>query len=429
MRKITVFYAWQSDTPERFNRYLIRMALELAARKITADSELDVEMHIDADTQDVPGQPPVTETILKKIRACDIFAPDFTFVAQTDAGKFIPNPNVLVEYGYALRAKSYAAMLPIMNTAFGPPENLPFDMGHLRFPIRYFLSATAKNTERRAARKQLSENIEKALRIIVSAQMVQARQDSPFPEATAIRPPAFFFTPDQVLANAGHPGEQEFRFTFDRAIYIRLYPSHADQPSVTLAKLVQIFEARKACPMSTVIGGIPGRNAFGPIIHEPAGSKEIWALTQGFDTGELWGVNGYIFRPYASTNWRGTDEALTIIPMIAFEKIYRRVLGNYVRVAASELGLRLPYTVEMGAVGLNDVRLAFAGDGTHGQGRIEGPVMKQSLQRRYSLVATTESAMDAVLRDYFSDFYDLVAVSRRDILTDQLVAAHGLPSR
>ena len=192
MRKVTVFYAWQSDTPQRFNRYLIRMALEMAARRINEDAALAVEIHIDSDTQGVPGQPPVTETILKKIAACDIFAPDFTFAARTDAGKFIPNPNVMVEYGYALRAKGHSAMLPIMNTVFGPPESLPFDMGHLRHPIQFYVSATAKNPERRAARKSLCDKIEVALRVMLAAQTEDVRQESPFPEAPASRPPVFF---------------------------------------------------------------------------------------------------------------------------------------------------------------------------------------------------------------------------------------------
>jgi hypothetical protein len=43
MRKITVFYAWQNDTPPRFNRYLIRMAMEAAARRINDDTTLNLE--------------------------------------------------------------------------------------------------------------------------------------------------------------------------------------------------------------------------------------------------------------------------------------------------------------------------------------------------------------------------------------------------
>jgi hypothetical protein len=178
MTKITVFYAWQSDTPQRFNRYLIRMALEVAARRINEDTTLDVELHIDSDTQGVPGQPPITDTILKKIAECDVFAPDLTFVALTDDGKFVPNPNVMVEYGYALCAKSHAAMLAMMNTAFGPPENLPFDMGHLRHPIQYYASSTAKNAERRAARKTLAGRIEEALRLTIAAGVEKPSRNS-----------------------------------------------------------------------------------------------------------------------------------------------------------------------------------------------------------------------------------------------------------
>ena len=42
----------------------------------------------------------VTDTILKKIAACNAFMPDLTFVAKTHAGKLITNPNVMLEYGY-----------------------------------------------------------------------------------------------------------------------------------------------------------------------------------------------------------------------------------------------------------------------------------------------------------------------------------------
>ena len=77
---------------------------------------------------------PVTETILKKIAACDAFVPDLTFVARTDGGKAVTNSNVMLEYGYALRAKSHSIMISVMNAAYGPAEELPFDMGISDFP-------------------------------------------------------------------------------------------------------------------------------------------------------------------------------------------------------------------------------------------------------------------------------------------------------
>jgi hypothetical protein len=53
-------------------------------------------------------------------------------VASTDEGKRAPNPNVLVEYGYALARHGVQRLLLVMNTAFGSPSELPFDLRHLR---------------------------------------------------------------------------------------------------------------------------------------------------------------------------------------------------------------------------------------------------------------------------------------------------------
>jgi len=46
MKEFVVFYAWQSDTDQRLNRYLIRTALELAARNISADRVMNVPVRI-----------------------------------------------------------------------------------------------------------------------------------------------------------------------------------------------------------------------------------------------------------------------------------------------------------------------------------------------------------------------------------------------
>jgi len=152
MKEFVVFYAWRSDRLERFNRHLIRFALNLAAKNISDDPTAGVRVRIDADTEGVLGHVPVTDTILTKIAACDAFVPDLTFIAVTESGKLVPNPNVLLEYGYALRAKSHSVMIPVMNTAYGPAEQLPFDMAHLRHPLKYELPTKAKDAERRAVR-------------------------------------------------------------------------------------------------------------------------------------------------------------------------------------------------------------------------------------------------------------------------------------
>jgi hypothetical protein len=164
MKEFVVFYAWQSDTAQRFNRHLIRLALNLAAKNISDDLEVNACVRIDADTEGVLGHVPVAETILKKIAACDAFVPDLTFVARTGAGKAVTNSNVMLEYGYALRAKSHSIMIPVMNVAYGRAEELPFDMGHQRFPLQYNLPEAATKAERLKAARELTTDLEDILR-------------------------------------------------------------------------------------------------------------------------------------------------------------------------------------------------------------------------------------------------------------------------
>ena len=94
------------------------------------------------NTKDVPGSPDITNTILRKIDECDVFIGDLTFVSKSESGRYFPNPNVLIELGYALKSLSDGRLINVMNTAFGEPEgNLPFDLAHKRWPLQYALSS------------------------------------------------------------------------------------------------------------------------------------------------------------------------------------------------------------------------------------------------------------------------------------------------
>ncbi|MDR7232739.1 hypothetical protein J2X45_003849 [Caulobacter sp. BE264] len=167
MPPFTVFYAWQSDRSSALCRHFIAKALKAAAA--TVGERHGAEIRIDSDTQGVPGTPPVSETILQKIDACDVFLADLTFVAETSGGKVSPNPNVLIEYGYALKAKGPRKVLLVMNTAFGAPEQLPFDLRHLRFPIRYDAADGISDGDRRRARAGLAEALSLALETLLVA--------------------------------------------------------------------------------------------------------------------------------------------------------------------------------------------------------------------------------------------------------------------
>jgi hypothetical protein len=166
-----VFFSWQSDRPSREGRNLAGRALEEAAKRIAADSNIDEpfrELSVDKDTKNVPCPPRIFETILSKIEGASAFVADLTFCGSREGGDPTPNPNVLVEYGYALKVLGENCVLSVMNSAYGEPsrENIPFDLLNRRFPISYHLCDGASEDEVRGARKQLCKDLESALRTV-----------------------------------------------------------------------------------------------------------------------------------------------------------------------------------------------------------------------------------------------------------------------
>src|SRR5688572_18022213 len=98
-----IFYSWQSDSPPSTNRNFIEDALERAARSVQRDPAVEAEPVIERDTKGLSGSPDIFAAILTKIAACDLVVADVTLVTPANAKKPSPNPNVLVELGFALR--------------------------------------------------------------------------------------------------------------------------------------------------------------------------------------------------------------------------------------------------------------------------------------------------------------------------------------
>lgn len=410
--KITVFYAWQSDRPTNINRNFIRKALDEAAARITEDDALGVDVLIDADTEGVIGTPPVTETILGKIAAADIFVPDLTFIARTETGKFIPNANVMIEYGYALHALTFKAMMPVMNTHFGPPTELPFDIAHVRHPTQYSAAPGIADGQRRALRGKFSQTLESILRLMIQDILSRSRTDTPFTPAKALRPPAFFFQPEDVLVNFGYPGEQELRFKRDRVIYIRLFPTYADQPRVGLTRAVEV--ASKLKPPQQLINSPSNQNDWGAVNVQPHGDG-ITSFSQIFESGELWGASEEPFK--------GEDT----IAAIVVERGFVAALDNYRLVYERELKLRPPFTIEFGATGLKDQRLLVPYVGSPSMVDPAGPIRRDGISRQYQLRSFDSAEWMAALRDFLIEFYDLAARERGKVLTQQHVEANQLP--
>lgn len=124
----TLFYSWQSDLPNSTNRGLIQKALESAAKALFKEGTVDVEPVIERDTQGIPGAPDIAKAIFEKIDAADVFVADVSLINGKFGGKLTPNPNVLVELGYALGVLGDARIILVANTAYGDIKELPFDL-------------------------------------------------------------------------------------------------------------------------------------------------------------------------------------------------------------------------------------------------------------------------------------------------------------
>ena len=161
--KQIVFYSWQSDLPNACNRGFIHDALEKATAAIAADDSIAVEPVVDRDTQGVPGSPDIASTIFAKITAADVFVADVSIIG-TSQNRSTPNPNVLIELGYAFRALGHERVVLVFNKAFGQIEDLPFDL-RMRRVLAYDMPAngTPRAPERKALEQQFDHAIRAAL--------------------------------------------------------------------------------------------------------------------------------------------------------------------------------------------------------------------------------------------------------------------------
>lgn len=167
-----IFWSWQSDTHQESARYFVREVLadlvtelngvddaDEAERPADEDGfEEDGPVRIDHDTLDIGGSPPIAPTILGKIRECAVFVADVTPIAKTVGGKLTPNPNVMLELGYALHALDHERIVLVMNAAEGAKlSKLPFDLRHWRAPVVYTLRKGADDCSRSAVASELKD--------------------------------------------------------------------------------------------------------------------------------------------------------------------------------------------------------------------------------------------------------------------------------
>ena len=78
-----IFFSWQSDIANRVGRSSIEAFLGRAIGELQADADpAECEVAVDRDRLDVPGMPPIMETIFGKIDRSAVFMSDLTYVVR-----------------------------------------------------------------------------------------------------------------------------------------------------------------------------------------------------------------------------------------------------------------------------------------------------------------------------------------------------------
>lgn len=136
-KEFKIFFSWQSDT-QKNEKHIIESALESAKNELL--SSYGYEVVIDHSTLGESGMPAIDYTIMQKIDACDVFICDLTPIIAFDKSlgngnsqkKEIPNPNVLLELGFAMSAVGDRYIIPVAHQGKWNANDLPFDINHKR---------------------------------------------------------------------------------------------------------------------------------------------------------------------------------------------------------------------------------------------------------------------------------------------------------
>ena len=141
----SIFYSWQSDSPGDCNRTFIRHALDAAITSLGGGVTIEDSPRVESGMEGIAGTPEVATVMFTRIKKSAIFIGDMTLVgtiakAGSDEVKRVPNPNVLLEMGYAAGTIGWGRVICVMNEHFGKRTELPFDVRNRRFPIDYSLA-------------------------------------------------------------------------------------------------------------------------------------------------------------------------------------------------------------------------------------------------------------------------------------------------
>jgi hypothetical protein len=401
---LKIFWSWQSDTPQATGRHFVRAALDAAATRLAECPGLeDAERpEVDSDTSNVPGSPPIAETILRKIRDCAVFVADVTPVGQTPGGKKLVNPNVMIELGYALGTIGHERIILVMNQGEGAGlKSLPFDLRHWRGPIGYSLRKLASAEHHAETLAVLTDDL--IARLGPSLAQVASSRPSPLvAEGVAAA------VDDWTIWDGARPSQKVRVSPLGEPAELPI----ADGPNL-FARIIpqQAFDASRADMAAHQGDGYPlhllgdygnlwnGTSARGAVAWDwiPE-SKKVNALTQWFQsTGEIWGIWPQVVIP-----WEGN---LVFVRAYAARGL-EHFLSHHFKTLA-RFSAQLPWRVVVGVRGLEGTLML---GGPYRQGGFPA----QADEERYEAVVTDlgTGAARAITFAFMRKLFDIYGAPR-----------------
>ncbi|WP_420208931.1 hypothetical protein [Candidatus Electronema sp. JC] len=365
----TIFYSWQSDSDKSVNRNFIEDALKKAIRQLNRNEDVlsamrdEDSVELDKDTQDVPGSPPIVQTILEKISNAAVFVPDLTIVGKSSSDRLLPNPNVLIEYGWALKSLGHDRIVSVVNKAFWnpAPENMPFDIRHMRHPITYHLSETDGPEQKKKVKDELAKKLEYALALVFN--------QMPLEDANAFVGQLATFSPSAFWEKG-----ETFSFNNKRIsipdvprMFLHLIPNKPLTSIETNTQALELIKTASLQPMNNRDGYLQYcRNKYGSFsfsiekkqVYENEAdlirrSKTVRWLSQLFKTGEIWGVDCFTL----DTLNRDQLSPSGYFPSDFFEDIFVNTLDSYLKFAREKLQITLPLKLIAGVDNVKDFKM------------------------------------------------------------------------
>ncbi len=431
-----VFWSWQSDTPAKIGRYLVRDALKEAITHLRTPEDIDEpttaeareKIHLDYDRQGVAGSPNLVDIILEKIDKCTVFVADVTLtgevkpelakLSENPTAKKLINSNVAIELGYGLKSKTTFNFLMVFNSYYGKYEELPFDLRHKGGGITFHLSPEASADEIKNQKAQLKNRFIEALKPYLSSSADAKKMD--FEKIPSTYCDATYFTKEEILVKNGEQGfftdptKYSYTNTKDNFYYLRIIP---EKPIVDILN-TDLISALCVFPLlSDYDRQAPSQNSlnkYGAIKYKFTGYKpDHYALicsTQLFNNGEIWLLSNEFFIFERRGDTEGVFAKYPFIPMGAFEKSFKFGLGRSVSARTQHLKLSLPASIECGVIGLENYYLGVPG-------QFVGPIFKDKIIHTDQLKNDDEKEFDRILRPFFEKIYDLTANKRSNFVS------------